>query len=310
MALHIESATDPAQYLEDASGQRGVADRAFAPAGISTLREILREASASQTPTTIAGARTGLTGGAVPLGGWVISLERFNQLSIRSGSARAGAGATLRQIQRDAAPSGQFFPPDPTETLASLGGAISNNASGSRSFRYGPIRRHVLALQVTLMDGRILKLSRGDKVDFPSPVVPLPNTTKHSAGYYLRPDLDWIDLFIGSEGTLGIVTEAEVRLLPAPAALLAGVVFFEHDTAALAAVRAWRSIEGLRMLEYMDTGSLNLLRMKYPEIPLGARAALLVEQELSPQPDEAAAHSRAVDFWSDQLTAYSGFDTS
>ncbi len=310
MALHIESATDPAQYLEDASGQRGTADRAFAPADISALCEILREASASQTPITIAGARTGLTAGAVPQGGWVVSLERFNRLSIRSGSAVAGAGVSLRQIQREAASTNQFFPPDPTETLASLGGAISNNASGSRSFRYGPIRRHVLALQVVLTDGRILNVARGDKVDFPTAVVPLPNTTKHSAGYYLRPDLDWVDLFIGSEGTLGIVTEAEVRLLPAPAALLAGVVFFEHDNAALAAVRAWRPIEGLRMLEYMDAGSLNLLRMKYPEIPLGARAALLVEQELSPRPGQEPAESQAADFWSDQLTAYSGFDTS
>src|SRR5277367_3265331 len=128
---HIESATNPAQYLEDASGQRGVADRAFAPADISTLRDILREASASHTPVTIAGARTGVTAGAVPLGGWVVSLERCNQLFVQSGSARAGAGVSLRQIQRDAAPTGQFFPPDPTEMLASLGGAISNNASGS-----------------------------------------------------------------------------------------------------------------------------------------------------------------------------------
>ena len=253
---------------------------------------------------------TGLTAGAVPQGGWVVSLERFNRLSIRSESARAGAGVSLRQIQLDAAASGQFFPPDPTETLASLGGAISNNASGSRSFRYGPIRRHVLALQVVLMDGRILSVARGDKVDFPTPVVPLPNTTKHSAGYYLRPDLDWVDLLIGSEGTLGVVTEAEIRLLPTPTALLAGVVFFEHDHAALAAVRAWRSIEGLRMLEYMDVGSLNLLRMKYPEIPLGARAALLVEQELLSQPGRDAVESRAVDFWSEQLLAYSGLDTS
>src|SRR5208283_3708893 len=78
----------------------------------------------------------------------------------------------------------------------------------------------------------------------------------------------------------------------------------------LAAVRAWRSIEGLRMLEYMDAASLNLLRPKYREIPLGGRAALLVEQGLSAQPGETAAQPQAVDFWSDQLAAYSGLDTS
>src|SRR5271170_391568 len=127
--MALQSATDPTQYQEDASGQRGLADRAFAPADIEALREILREASVSGTPITVAGARTGLTGGAVPLGGWVVSLERFNQLFVRSGTARAGAGVSLRQIQRDAAAAGRFFPPDPTEMLASLGGAINNNAS-------------------------------------------------------------------------------------------------------------------------------------------------------------------------------------
>jgi FAD/FMN-containing dehydrogenase len=306
----MESAIDPAQYLEDASGMRGVADRAFVPANLSELREILGQASASATPVTITGAHTGVTGGAVPLGGWVISLERFNQISVRSGSAPVGAGVSLSQIQRDAGATGQFFAPDPTETSASLGGAVNNNASGSRSFRYGSIRRHVEALQFVLMDGRILNVKRGDKVDFPTPIIPPPGTTKHSAGYYLQPDLDWIDLLVGSEGTLGVVTEVEIRLLPVPSALLAGVVFFDQDDAALAVVRAWRTIPGLRMLEYMDAGSLQLLRMRYPEVPPNAHVALLIEQELSPQSPGSTTQSDAVDFWSDQLSAYAGLDTS
>jgi FAD/FMN-containing dehydrogenase len=310
MALPIESAIDPTPYLEDASGLRGAADQAFAPVDISGLREILREASARAIPITIAGAHTGVTGGAVPSGGWVISLERFNQLSVRSGSALAGPGVSLTQIQRDARATRQFFAPDPTETSASLGGAINNNSCGSRSFRHGSIRRHVRALQVVFMDGRILNVSRGDKVDFPTPVIPLPNTTKHTAGYYLQPDLDWIDLLVGSEGTLGIVTEAEIQLLTEPSVVLAGLVFFEQDNAALAAVKAWRSIEGLRMLEYMDAGSLDLLRMRYPEIPPAARAVILVEQELPSEPGHDAAESQAIDFWSNQLSAYAGLDTS
>ena len=75
------------------------------------------------------------------------------------------------------------------------------------------------------MDGRVLDVRRGDKVDFDVPEIPLPNTTKNTAGYPLAPGMDWIDLFTGSEGTLGMVTEAELQLLPAPADVLAGVVF-------------------------------------------------------------------------------------
>jgi FAD/FMN-containing dehydrogenase len=91
--------------------------------------------------------------------------------------------------------------------------------------------------------------------------------------------MDYMDLFIGSEGILGVVTEATVRLLPAPGEMLSGVVFFVSTDDALAAVDAWRPVPGLRMLEYMDAGSLDLLRARYTEIPAEARAALLIEQE-------------------------------
>jgi FAD/FMN-containing dehydrogenase len=129
------------------------------------------------------------------------------------------------------------------------------------------------------MDGRVIHVKHGDKIDFPVARIPLPDTTKNTAGYLLSPDMDWIDLFAGSEGTLGIIVEAELRLLPKPADVLAGVVFFDGDDEALNAVDAWRSVEGLRMLEYFDRNSLDFLRQKYSEVRAGAGAALLVEQE-------------------------------
>jgi FAD/FMN-containing dehydrogenase len=218
-------------------------------------------------PLTISGGGTGLTGGRVPQGGWVVSLENFTRLEVHEGYARVGAGLFLRDLKA----SNQFYAPDPTETWAALGGTMATNASGSRSFLYGSTRRHIQALRVATMDGKIHEYRRGDKVDFPIPDVPVPNTTKHTAGYYLRPDLDWIDLFIGSEGTLGILLEAEVILLPTPAELLTAVVFFASDEAALDAVEAWQKIPGLRMLEYMDSHSLALLDNPH-------KAALLIEQ--------------------------------
>jgi len=120
---------------------------------------------------------------------------------------------------------------------------------------------------------------RGDKVDFDVPAIPLPNTTKFTAGYRLHPGMDWVELFCGSEGTLGIVLEAEVALLPMPEELFTAVVFFVSDDDALSAVEAWRPVAGLRMLEYADRNALDLIRSRYPEIPRNAAAALLIESE-------------------------------
>jgi FAD/FMN-containing dehydrogenase len=232
----------------------------------------------------------------VPQGGWAISLEKFQRLEVLMGRAIVGAGVSLEALQAAASRTGQFYAPDPTERTASIGGTIATNASGSRSFRYGSTRRHVLRLRVALMDGRVLDVHRGDRIDFAVSALPLPDTTKNTAGYQLAPAVDWVDLFIGSEGTLGIVIEAELQLLPAPADVLAGVVFLETDGAALDAVDAWRTIEGLRMIEYFDERSLAFLRSRFEETPKNAGAALLIEQE-----------NGDLDFWSEQAPADSWF---
>ena len=286
--------------LEDASGFRGEADRLIAPASEAELLEIVTAAARDAVPITVVGARTGLTGGSVPqAGGWAVSLERFRRLEICPGRAIAGAGVLLDDLQAAASRVRQFYPPDPTERTASIGGTIATNASGSRSFRYGSTRRHILGLRVVLMDGRVLEVRRGEKIDFSVPELPLPNTTKNTAGYTLAPGMDWIDLFAGSEGTLGIVTEAELQLLQAPADVLAGVVFFETDAAAVDAVDAWRSTPRLRMIEYFDANSLDFLRSAYPEIPSRAGAALLMEQE-----------DGDIDFWAEHAAEDSWFAAS
>jgi FAD/FMN-containing dehydrogenase len=300
------------RYLQDASGFRGSADRVIVPADEAELSSALREANASSTRVTIAGAGTGLTGARVPQGGWVVSLEKFARLEIQTGSAIAGAGVLLSELHAAAQRSGQFYPPDPTETSASIGGTIATNASGSRSFRYGATRRWVERLRVALADGSIDEFARGRAIDFDPGTIPLPNVTKNTAGYLLRPGMDWIDLFAGSEGTLGVITEATLKLLPAPKAILGGVVFFADDDAAIDAVESWRESASPRMLEYFDAASLNLLRTRFPEIPVAARAAILLEQELTEDDDpeiEAwverveAAHALAEESWFAMSTA-------
>jgi FAD/FMN-containing dehydrogenase len=283
-------------YLVDASGFQGRADRLFVPATEPELLEILRNATSERVAITVSGARTGLTGGGVPEGGWVVSTEKFQRLEISRGRAIAGAGVSLEALQSAASPSGQFYAPDPTEQTASVGGTIATNASGSRSFRYGSTRRHILSLRVALMDGTVATFRRGDKVDFQVPQIPLPLTTKNTAGYLLSPDMDWIDLFTGSEGTLGMVLEAELQLLPKPGDVLAGVVFLESDDTALDAVETWRNLRGLRMIEYFDRNSLVFLRQRFPEVPENAGAALLVEQE-----------NGDIDYWADHAPEDSWF---
>ncbi len=266
-------------YTTDASGFQGWADEIAVPENERDVVAAIEFARENKMPVTISGAGSGLTGARVPQGGLVLSLERFRRLDIEQGFAHAGAAVPLTELGQAASRTGQFYAPDPTEWTASVGGTIATNASGSRSFRYGSTRRHVRAIRVALMDGRVVQYRRGDKVEFPIPAIPVPNTTKYTAGYRLEPDMDWIDLFCGSEGTLGIILEAELTLLPVPADLFTGVIFFPEDQLALDAVDAWRGIEGLCMLEYVDRNSLDLLRGRYPEIPKSAVAALLIEAE-------------------------------
>ena len=286
----------PSVYLEDASGLKGGhAERVIVPADDAGVAAVLREAAAAGIAVTVSGAGTGVAGGRVPFGGWVLSLEKFTRLEVHPGHAVAGAGVLLRDVHAAAAASGQLYPPDPTETGASIGGNIACNASGSRSFRYGATGAWVERLRVVLADGRSLDIGRGEKIDFDPGTIPLPAVTKNTAGYLLRPGMDWVDLFIGSEGTLGVITEATLRLRPAPKAVLAGLVFFASDDEAVTAVEQWRATVSVRMLEYFDQPSLGLLRTRFPEIPAAARAAILFDQEMESDDDPE------IDLWLERL---------
>jgi FAD/FMN-containing dehydrogenase len=273
------------KYLTDASGFTGWAERLIVPETEAQVVEVLREASKSGTSVTVAGAGSGLTGSRVPQGGWVMSMERFRKIEIEPGLARVGAAVSLLELRDTAAKTKQFYPPDPTEITASIGGTIATNASGSRSFKYGSTRRWVRMLRVAMMDGSVREFRRGEKIDFErefgfaAPKLPVPSTTKYTAGYKIEPGMEWVDLFCGSEGTLGVTLEAEVALLPVPKELFSGVVFFGSDEDALEAVARWRAVDELRMMEYADRGSLEMLRGRYPEIPKEAQAALLIEAE-------------------------------
>ncbi|HEY3102499.1 MAG TPA: FAD-binding oxidoreductase, partial [Pyrinomonadaceae bacterium] len=246
-------------YLSDASYLRGGnADRVVFPETAAEVAAVLREATQTKTPVTVSGAGTGTVAGRVPFGGIVIATDRLKQIkSITSqpsgGRVVAEAGVRLIDLQRAVDAEGLLYPPDPTERSCFLGGNIATNASGARTFKYGPTRDYVEALTIALTTGDVVNIKRGEihaddrqltiplasggaiKAQLPS--YKMPRVRKHASGYFVAPGMDVIDLFVGSEGTLGVIVEAALRLIPKPQGLLSGIVFFDDDDQLLAFVR-------------------------------------------------------------------------
>lgn len=251
-------------YLSDSSYlPSGHADRVVFPETAEDIAEILRAAARDKTPVTISGAGTGTVGGRVPAAGIVLATDKLNQIKSIAhnkdgGSAVAEAGVRLADLQKFVDSEQLFYPPDPTERGCFLGGTVATNASGARTFKYGPTRKYVQRLKIVLATGDIFNLRRGElragesgqiKIPLPSgraiearlPTYRMPHTRKHAAGYYVAPAMDLVDLFIGSEGTLGVLVEIEVALLRKPEALLSGIVFFSAEDDLLAFVQAARN---------------------------------------------------------------------
>jgi D-lactate dehydrogenase (cytochrome) len=308
-------------YLADASNLAGGnAARVVFPETTEEVAGVLREATVKRAPVTVAGAGTGVVGGRVPFGGIVLATDRLNRIKEivkeeRGGRATAEAGVVLADLRRAVEVKGLLYPPDPTEWSCYLGGTIATNASGARTFKYGATRNYVRRLKVALATGDVIDLTRGDiradaegylniplasgrNIDARLPSYRMPQTRKHAAGYFVEPGMDLVDLFVGSEGTLGVVTEAELKLLSKPEGLLSGIVFFNVEDDLLEFVRAARRVSlykremkvtggfDARALEYFDAASLELLRAKYPAIPAGAAGAVFFEQETDEATEE------------------------
>ena len=164
------------------------------------VSEIMKICSANKIPVTCRGAGTGLVGGCVPLaGGLVLCTRRMNRIleyDMDNLVVRIQPGVLLKDLAADALSHGLMYPPDPGEKTATVGGNISTNAGGMRAVKYGVTRDYVLALTVVLADGRIIELGK--------------SVCKTSSGYSL------LHLMIGSEGTLGIITEMTMKLIPNP----------------------------------------------------------------------------------------------
>jgi len=223
------------------------------PENTQQVSQILNYAHESLIPVTPRGGATGLCGGCVPnLGGIVLSLEKMNRIQevdINNQVAVVEAGVTLRDFYEAIEEEGLFFPPHPGDETAMMGGLIAANAGGARAVKYGVIRNYVKGLEVVLASGKII--CPGGKI------------MKSSTGYSL------LNLFIGSEGTLGVVTSAVIQLMPPPGATRSLIIPYEELESAIETVPLMIKKKILPMaVEFIPkeviTRTEKLLKKKWP----------------------------------------------
>ena len=207
----------------------------------SDIGAALELANRHRVPVTTRGRGTTLTGAATPVrGGWVLDTLALNRIAIddEAGMAQVGAGATVGDIQRAAEARGWFYPPDPSsKEYCTIGGNIACNAGGMHGGKYGVTRDFVIALRGFLPTGEAVQWGTATK--------------KFSAGFNLR------DLWIGSEGMLGVVTGAVLKLIPQPAARWTLLTSFQDETAALrAALALFRRRVQPAICEFLDRESV------------------------------------------------------
>ncbi len=287
-------------------------------------------------PVLVIGAQSSLTGGATPRGERLLATSRMTMIAQETTDAVVvGAGVVLAELTRELATRGRWYPAIPTYDGATVGGTVATNAAGAATFKYGATRAWVRGLTVVLPCGDVLDLVRGEATASPDahfeivavdgrsrrvqvPAYRMPSVRKLAAGYFAAPGMDLVDLFIGAEGTLGVVTSVTLGVLAQMPAWFVGLVPCRSEPAALALADDLRRAAVLPVatgidvaaIEYLDTRSLALARADGSVDRLGlaigtdAAAALLFQIALPPDVDAAtaAAHvARADDPTSDTM---------
>jgi glycolate oxidase len=257
---------DPAALRElgaDKSGYAALPDLAVRPRTTDEVARVLR--LANETPFLVVprGAGTGRVGGAVPERGGVVldlmGMDRIVELDDREGIARVEPGVRLGTLQAACEARGLLFPPDPASAKdCSVGGAVATSAGGLRGAKYGTMKHYVLGLTVVLPTGDVIRTGA--------------RTRKSVTGY------DLTSLFVGSEGTLGVFTEATLRLVPKPEASATLVAWYDDDDDAARGVAAALDVRVVaRALEFVDARALGAVAEHVGRPEWARRALLLVE---------------------------------
>lgn len=334
----VKTSPDEIQnFLTDASNFKGSCDAVYFPETTEEVSFVLKEAYTKGIQVTISGNGTGLTGARVPGGGIVISTDKLNriiEINSEQFSAVVEPGVILSEFLEIVKQKGMLYPPDPTEKNCYIGGTVATNASGEKTFKYGPTRDYVTGLEVVMADGEILQLNRGDnsasgnklvlktcsgkQIDVTLPSFLMP-AVKNASGYYIKENMDVIDLFIGSEGTLGVISKIKLKLLPRPGKVISCIIFFDEETDALKFInkakqlslrtrqnKAADSIDALS-LEFFDGDALAFLKDDYPNVPASAQAGVWFEQEACTDPDN---EETLLEQWMELIAEFNGDEES
>ena len=296
---HRKAAEDDRFFRDESKIGGGNAEEIFFPENEAGISALLKSCAERNIKVTVAGGGTGITGAAVPFGGFVISMEKFNKI-IGLGFEndrfflKVGAAVTLSKIAetlrtKDTSGFAELtenaldlfnnsadswhYPVDPTEMSAQIGGTAATNASGAATYRFGPTRNWIKSLTIVLPDGSVQKMERGKcfadasgEFDFAGKkfaraAYEMPDC-KNAAGLYSKQGMDIIDLFIGSEGILGVITELEIWLEKKEPALSV-VQFFPSDDDALSFVRKLKK-SALKpdFIEFIGKSGLDLINSR------------------------------------------------
>ena len=256
--------TDRQCYAYDATQIQAWPDGVVFPGTTKEIAAIMRLANTHQFPVVPRGAGSGMSGGSVPIqGGVVVVLLRMNRIikiDVNNFLAVVEPGVITRDLQQAVEAEGLFYPPDPSSShFSTLGGNLAECAGGGRAVKYGVTRDYVLGLEVVLPSGEILRTGV--------------RTAKGVVGY------DLTRLMVGSEGTLGIITEMVLKLIPLPEARQTILAFFDQMTlAARSVVEIFRAGILPSTLEFMDHSSISCVEeYLHLGLPTQAQALLLVE---------------------------------
>jgi D-lactate dehydrogenase (cytochrome) len=275
------------RYLSDESNIKSSnIESVYIPDNDMEISELL----AKETPLTVFAGGTGIAAGATANEGSVISMEKFQFLQIEPElcEVSVGAGVTLRDLNIALARHGLWYPADSTEQSATIGGNAATCAWGTRSYKYGSIRNYINAVHVIIPGAGNIRIARDENIaagylfsgkirsggklisisDNNRAGVKLADTVagfpkKNSAGYYMKKDMDIIDLLIGSEGTLGIITMLELTVQKIPHDITAFMGYFNGAEEAFDFIEKVKSIKGEYMpcsIEFMDSESLKILK--------------------------------------------------
>ena len=249
-------------YASDASQVAGMPDFVVRPMNTKEVSRILRLCHEQIIPITARGAGTGLAGGCSPVKGGIVldmsGMNRILEIDTENQQIIVEPGVVAEKLNSALKPHGFFFPPDPgSMAMCTIGGMISYNSSGMRSVKYGTVRNYVLDLEVVLADGRVIHTGR--------------KVLKSSAGY------DLTRLFVGSEGTLGIITRAGLKITPFPKTRKLVLAFFDDaEIAGQAVIRVFSRGITPSACEILDKTTLQVLKLCDPKLAISEEGDLIL----------------------------------